>query len=289
MSFSDRMGITTPSKLIQLGSMNDALNNKLWNLLHSYFFKPIEEEYYFVNLSISSKSFIFSLNHIFFKKRADQNPENSSTIVYQISKWYFQEAQWFQKYNFLEFCSNQIDDFVDKEKFESASNKILENEVSGYRFINGEIAPIINKNEIESIENAIQNADKNSLVGVKTHLENSLKKLSNKPNPDYANSVKESISAVESICKSISGEKGADLTKALQKIKDSIGMHPAFSDALKKLYAYTSDEGGVRHGLMDESNLDQEDAVFMLVTCSAFINYMIVKNDKVEKLRSTKK
>ena len=31
---------------------------------------------------------------------------------------------------------------------------------------------------------------------------------------------------------------------------------------------------------MDEPNLDQEDAIFMLVSCSAFTNYLIVKADK---------
>ena len=32
--------------------------------------------------------------------------------------------------------------------------------------------------------------------------------------------------------------------------------------------------------MMDETNLSQEDARFMLVSCSAFTNYLIVKADK---------
>jgi|GEM_PF-5091063 len=31
---------------------------------------------------------------------------------------------------------------------------------------------------------------------------------------------------------------------------------------------------------MEESNLDQEDALYMLVSCSAFINYLITKTNK---------
>ena len=35
----------------------------------------------------------------------------------------------------------------------------------------------------------------------------------------------------------------------------------------------TSSEG-MRHALLDEPNLDFEDAKFMLVSCSAFVNYL---------------
>ncbi len=46
------------------------------------------------------------------------------------------------------------------------------------------------------------------------------------------------------------------------------------SRAFRQLYGYTSDANGIRHALLDESNLDFEDAKFMLVSCSAFINYL---------------
>ena len=41
-----------------------------------------------------------------------------------------------------------------------------------------------------------------------------------------------------------------------------------------QLYGYTSDADGIRHALLDESDLDFEDAKFMLVSCSAFTNYL---------------
>ena len=55
-------------------------------------------------------------------------------------------------------------------------------------------------------------------------------------------------------------------------------LHPALSSAFDKLYGYTSDEQGIRHALLDSSNLQQEDAVFMLVSCSAFVSYLIAKS-----------
>jgi len=57
-------------------------------------------------------------------------------------------------------------------------------------------------------------------------------------------------------------------------------MHPSLKQGFEKLYGYTSDDDGIRHALLDEANLDMEDARFMLVSCSAFVNYLVVKAQK---------
>jgi hypothetical protein len=51
-------------------------------------------------------------------------------------------------------------------------------------------------------------------------------------------------------------------------------LHQAFKDALAKLYGWTSDEDGIRHSIMESDNIERADAQFMLVTCSAFVNYL---------------
>ena len=53
-------------------------------------------------------------------------------------------------------------------------------------------------------------------------------------------------------------------------------------EAFQRLYQYTSSAEGIRHaiGLMEEPNLNYEDAKFMLVSCSAFINYLMSKASK---------
>jgi hypothetical protein len=57
-------------------------------------------------------------------------------------------------------------------------------------------------------------------------------------------------------------------------------LHPKLREALKALYAYTSDDCGIRHALKDDGQPDAEDATFMLVTCSAFVNYLAEKARK---------
>ena len=160
-------------------------------------------------------------------------------------------------------------------------NTVLEREFSGYRIINNTVAPISNESEAKEIESAI-NAGINftSLNSCNTHLTSALQKISYRTTPDYRNSIKESISAVESVAKIISGTTKGSLGSAIDKIKVKLKIHPSLERALKSIYGYTSDSDGIRHALTEESNVDFEDAKFMLVTCSAFINYLIAKANK---------
>ena len=43
-------------------------------------------------------------------------------------------------------------------------------------------------------------------------------------------------------------------------------------------YGYTSDQGGIRHALLEESNIDEAEAKFMMVACSAFVNFCVQRS-----------
>jgi len=121
--------------------------------------------------------------------------------------------------------------------------------------------------EIAAIEEGLEYPEK----AVRTHLETALRMLSDKQSPDYRNSIKESISAVEAACRLASGKESATLGDALKKIQN---VHPALSKAFNQLYGYSSDASGVRHSLIDEPNITYADAKFMLIACSAFVSYL---------------
>ena len=55
-------------------------------------------------------------------------------------------------------------------------------------------------------------------------------------------------------------------------------------EAFGKLYGYTSDANGIRHaGDIGGPSSTFEEAKFMLVSCSAFINYLIGVSEKIKK------
>lgn len=146
---------------------------------------------------------------------------------------------------------------------------------SAYRIISEKIIEITSEQEIQSIEEALETT--NPYLGVHQHLKQALQLMSDRQNPDYRNSIKESISAVESICKVVTNDEKATLGKALKIVEDKFGLHPALKGSLSQLYGYTSDADGIRHAMLEESNLSYIDAKFMLVACTNFINYLIDK------------
>ena len=92
-------------------------------------------------------------------------------------------------------------------------NRILVAENSGCRFIDKTISPITNEQELLEIKNALNSSDV-----VRSHLERVLDLFSNRTNPDYQNSMKESISTVEAICSKIA-KSNATLGQTLDTIE----------------------------------------------------------------------
>jgi hypothetical protein len=150
--------------------------------------------------------------------------------------------------------------------------------------IQKELVPITDEGEIETIRQAASEPSSLGLQGVSQHIDNALHLLGKKPEPDYRNSIKESISAVEGICKLLTGEKSGGIDKALAKIAAKTRMHEALKQGFLKLYGYTSDESGIRHPILEEANVGFAEAKYMLVTCSAFVNFLVDKGREAELL-----
>ena len=155
------------------------------------------------------------------------------------------------------------------------ANIYFEREYVGYRFVDGEIVPISDKYELAAIEEALSNKYKS----VQGHIAKANHLLADRTNPDYENSIKESISAVEAICKIFTGAKGKEATlgNMLKKLEEKgVKIHGGLKSAFNILYGYASDANGIRHaGDIGGPSSTFEEAKFMLVSCSAFINYLI--------------
>ena len=59
-----------------------------------------------------------------------------------------------------------------------------------------------------------------------------------------------------------------------------IKLHNAHKEALKKLYGFTSDADGIRHGSKEGEPSDINTARLMLITCSAFVNFIVAETPK---------
>lgn len=277
MLFSKRKKFSAIRDTVQKEDMDEALRHGLWNALHVCLWLRIEySDYRRTFCSANVHNLFQHYWHNLFKVPLDNLPDFLDDAHKTIRK-YFLECQWYEAYDFIEFTAQNCPDEL-KAEFVQFCNHILERELSAYRFVDFQLVDITSEEEIESIEMAINSTTKYS--GAREHLRTALGFISDRKSPDYRNSIKESISAVESLCISIAGESKATLGAALNKIEESHQLHPAFKKALSNLYGYTSDSDGIRHALLEESSTSYSDAKFMLVACSAFINYVLGKTSE---------
>lgn len=267
--FSERYGYTPVRDVIQLESADEQLRNGLWS---SFYDTVYARDNYW--------HFLQALWRRFYRVPVDTIPRAYSDSL-KVMRDSFYEMRWFNVYDFIEFIAQNIhyNDADIKLQFIKSCNEVLKQEMAGYRFVEGEITQITADEEVAEIEQAINEANANP---VSSHLKRALELLSDRTEPDYRNSIKESISAVEALCVNLTGDSSATLGKALRKLEadGTVKTHPALNGAFQKLYGYTSDANGIRHSLSGEDSLEFEDAKFMLVSCSAFVNYLQAKAAK---------
>lgn len=277
--FSQRKGIKPPKTVAQVESMDADLRIGLWNILTAYFFDKIRGE--LIYKIPPMHRLLNSIWHSYFKIPLDTLDDWGAKPYAKIRDYFF-KAEWNEVYDFVEFVANTYQSETDPKRsynqdFMKSCNDILERELSAYRFVGGMITQITSKEEITEVEEALKLM--RPLAPISNHLLRALELLANKKSPDYRNSIKESISAVEAICRLITSDKSASLGAALDLIEKQgqVKLHPALKSAFDKLYGYTSAAEGIRHALLDETSLQFDDAKFMLVSCSAFVNYLISK------------
>ncbi len=144
------------------------------------------------------------------------------------------------------------------------------------------IVPTTSNEHRESISKSLNNVNQSEFAGAKTHLVTATEKLNR---GDYADSVDDSIHAVESAAKQLSGKPKATLADALNFLHGkNIHIHPALESALKTLYGYTNAEPGIRHALSgaNSANVSIDEAIFMYSACVTFIDYLIAKQRKLK-------
>lgn len=279
MRFSERHGFVAPRDAIQLHSMDEALRTSLWNVVQETVWSKHKSQNSYSYTKYSNLFLLITRYwKDYFKIPINDIPRQIHDTIGLVKDAFF-TSEWYEVYDFIEFTSSILGNL--QPQFVRDCNDVLEREMSGYRVVGTKVTPITSSDELITIENALEVT--NRITGARTHLERALELLSDRKSPDYRNSIKESVSAVEAVAQSVTGDRGATLGAALKIISAKAPMHPALNKSLSSLYGYTSDSDGIRHALLESSSLDFVDAKFMLSACAAFVNYMVGKSVQGER------
>ena len=135
------------------------------------------------------------------------------------------------------------------------------------------IVPAPTPEEGVAIVESLQSLRKAGLDGSAAHLCKASECINE---GDWAGSVRESIHAVESVARQLDPEAAQTLGPALKSIERGGALHQALKKAFDTLYGYTSNEQGIRHALLDQTDakVGQDEAMFMFGACASFASYL---------------
>lgn len=272
--FSERKGIKHFSDIVQVNDLNERTRNKIYSVVSEKF----DDLYIDYSNELKDKFVEYLYKELFSKTERDipmwgneYDYDEIFNTIYSIIIVY----DYTDVFTFIEGIIKFFDiadkatynRYSYKDEYIEAISNVFKKENVNYRIINEKITDIVDEQQISSIEETLNNPYKE----VSRHYSKAIEQLYSLK--DFDNSIKESISSVEAMCQILTKNSKATLGDALKLLKDKI--HPAMKGAFEKLYGYTSDANGIRHANgLGEGDSTFEEAKYMLISCSAFINYL---------------
>ena len=287
--FSDRNAIKPENTEIQLNDLDERTRVQLQNMVSRLYADVYENDLYWGREHI--QAFLKYILREVYSEPVDSRKNYDDDTVFKIIYNTIQNDDYDDVLTLIEAIAQYWDLYLKKKmryeyyneydnKYRNGSiyeaiNECFKKEYVGYRFIDSIIVPISDSYEIETINGALGN----TYTPVYEHFSKANKLLADRNQPDYENSIKESISAVEALCEILTGTKGKEATlgKMIKKLEDNgVEIHSGLKSAFNILYGYTSDANGIRHaGDIGGPASTFEEAKFMLVSCCAFVNYLM--------------
>jgi hypothetical protein len=274
LTFEQAEGIEPLPSQLQLREVSPKLRALLWNRIHTRLDKAKEHSAYGGNPYFDGAwREILQDELVYRQHRMADDFQNNAPKLIQQTRAIFETGDYANIFGWLEFvlkhpkCPPNLAREIDGTlRFCHAAYRVLEDKV---------ICPVASEAEHSTIVRAFADLTGSQFNGARAHLRNAASHLTAGA---YADSVRESIHAVEAICVTL--EPNADiLSKALKKLEQKIAIHPAMRNGFASLYGYTNDQGGIRHALVDDgtAQVDEADALFMLGACAAFVTYLLNK------------
>lgn len=281
-TFSERAGYTPTRVAIQHESLDDGTRLDLWNTIFTLNGISSEHQAY---------TFLDSLVSNLWDKRLrrpkDEQPRDER--VWSLIKETILTGTWLEALDTVDAYMRFVTAFEDdapaglRNLTLELLNGVFDRNLVDCRFVDGLLVQIGDKVDVEAVASALESSDQ--FGGARQSIRRAAELLSDRQKPDYLNSIKEAISAVESVVMSVTGE--STMSSGLRKLKNNgVDVHPALEQAWIKMYGWTSDADGIRHAAIEEAAGSPRLARYMLVACSAFVTYLIAAGQDAKLIQS---
>lgn len=285
LTFSKRHGYEPLPEPMRLEELSGNLRREIFNEVRRLFLRKQNNWGYFLE---DEARFIERVFGRFFEQTEDQIGNRYEDAMDRTNRIIF-KCEFHKVLEFLEIMINDGHDtihFLDRisELFEQHGAAYwLDTSQRPYHFF-----PRATKEQGDTTRKAIETLRDENMPGVSTHLRQAAEHINAR---QYADSIADSIHAVESVARVIDPKANKTLVPALNSL-ERVGLlkHPALKKAFNKLYGYTSDEQGIRHALTDQSAADVglDEAMFMFGACASFAAYLANKHRQAKPQKGAK-
>jgi hypothetical protein len=223
-------------------------------------------------------------------------PQITRDFVYQMQspvaqiniRAILEQCQW---YSFLDMCQLLAALFGKEDwrydhpsltgrAFSKTINEIFTDNSLGYEYRNGNFERIGAPYIYKIVTQARQILQYSGYSGPNKQFEKAIAFLNERPNPDTANCIKDSITAVEALARIVTGNEKLLLSNILNREPMRSGIHGALREMIQKLYAYRGDAEGAAHGQTSSDQIPVEEAELALGVSAACIVYLAKKFGK---------
>ena len=208
--------------------------------------------------------------HIEFLEMMPDEFNSLWTIQESDLKALFERGDFARIYGLIEFILRHEQC---PKRFAQRVNDVLEETQAAYRIFGGDtLAPYASEEEAAIVAGAAEDVGSHELDGVSRHYKAAMTALTG---GDYAGSMRESIHAVESLTKLMTGEK--TLQDGVVKLARQKHLHVTVQAALEKIAAWTNAVAGIRHAndaTAAAPAVEEDDAIYMLAICGATLSYL---------------
>ncbi len=279
--FSRRHGYEPLPEAMQLEHLSRELRIELWNLIRSLL---IDKSSYYMDATFFTDDGSRFIERVL--GRLMKRPEDEINTDYEATMTFFKDvvrkAKFHAVLDLIEFMSN---DYACRQPFAEQVQALFEHHAAPYRFDISHprfhFSPRGSKEQGKAIQQAVDTLRQSKMDGASSHLRKAAEAMNA---GRYAESVGNSIHAVESVACLIDPKAAKTLGPALKSLQDrGVLNHEALAKAFSALYGYSSNEQGIRHALLDrsEANVGLDEAMFMYGACASFAAYLVSKHRQI--------
>lgn len=269
LTFSQAQGYEPLPQPLALGEISLEARIKIWDRIH------LGTKSYDDSVSSSWDDILKKIHGDYFKRPIDEyNPIRKSEILEEIKSLILNESTPFNEvFDMIQMIMRYR--WVTIGNFNRAMHNIFRQCRLAYTIDHKHpvtILPAATEQEGQSLRSAMDQLRSAGLGGATEHLRKAGEAINR---GDWADSVRESISAVESVARQIAPGTPQALGAALNSLGKQGMIPPALKSALDNLNRYAN-EPGIRHAVLDskKAQVGQDEAVFMLGACASFASYL---------------